>query len=201
MRTTEQPRQATGQRRRQILDGALRCFTQHGFDATTMEQIRNTSGASHGSIYHHFGSKEAIALALYVEGMHEYQERMMRELRKQTSGEAGIRAIIACHMKWIAEDRSRALYLTRTGTAEASGATAAHIAEVNREFFRTIYEWFQPYVERGEMIEVPEDLYATLILGPTTHFARHWLAGRESVALDEAAEIFAAAAWKSLRAD
>lgn len=200
MNASQQLRQATGQRRRQILDGAMRCFTEHGFDATTMEQIRNTSGASHGSIYHHFGSKEAIALALYVEGMHEYQERIVRELRQQTSAEAGIRAIIGCHMKWIAEDSSRALYLTRTGMAEASGETATRIAEANREFFRAIHEWFQPYIERGEMIRVPDDLYVSLILGPTTHFARHWLAGRETVDLNQAADIFAAIAWKSLQA-
>src|SRR5438552_9749338 len=191
---------ASGQRRRQILDGALSCFMKHGFEATTIERIRHSSGASHGSIYHHFGSKEAIALALYKEGMHEYQERMLKELRKQTNPEAGIRAIIACHMQWIAADHDRALYLTRTGTAEASGETAACIAGVNREFFHAVYEWFKPYIDRGEMAQVPEDLYVSLILGSTTHFARHWLAGRETVDLTKAAEVFTAAAWKSLRA-
>ena len=50
------------------------------------------------------------------------------------------------------------------------------------------------------MAQVPEDLYVSLILGSTTHFARHWLAGRETVDLTKAAEVFTAAAWKSLRA-
>lgn len=197
MRTRE-PREGTGRRRRQILDGALRCFTKHGFDATTMEQIRHSSGASHGSIYHHFGSKEAIALALYEEGMREYQQRMLAVLGKQTTVKGGIRAVIACHMDWIAEDRERALYLTRTGMAEATGATALRIAAINHAFFHSLYEWFKPYVERGEMVRAPEDLYVSLILGATTHFARHWLAGREKVDLTKAAEVFTAAACKAL---
>lgn len=199
MSDTAQLRPATGQRRRQILDGALRCFMKHGVDATTMEQIRDVSGASHGSIYHHFGSKEAIALALYAEGMHEYQQRIVKELQRQKSAEAGICAIIGCHMKWIAEDRDRALYLTRVGTAEASGATAARIAEINRAFFHALHDWLRPFIERGEIVAVPEDLYVSLILGPTTHFSRHWLAGRETIDPRKAADVFAAAAWNALR--
>lgn len=195
---TRQPREQTGRRRREILDGALRCFTRQGFDATTIEQIRHSSGASHGSIYHHFGSKEAIALALYEEGMREYQQRMLTALKKQTTIEGGIRAVITCHMHWIAEDRDRALYLTRTGMTETTGTTALRIAAINRDFFHSLYEWFRPFVERGEMIKAPEDLYVSLILGASTHFARHWLAGREKVDLPKAVEVFTAAACKAL---
>ena len=36
---------------------------------TIFEDVRMRSGASVGSIYHHFGSKEGIAGALYLAGM------------------------------------------------------------------------------------------------------------------------------------
>ena len=55
-------------RRQAILDAALACFTNKGFTETTMEDIRIRSGASTGSIYHHFSNKEMLARALYLEG-------------------------------------------------------------------------------------------------------------------------------------
>src|SRR5438034_9109023 len=113
MKTHDPARRATHRRRRQILDGALSCFIKHGFEATTIEQIRVTSGASHGSIYHHFGSKEAIALALYVEGMHEYQQQVLTQLERQSTAAHGIRAMIAAHLEWVMAHPARALYLTR----------------------------------------------------------------------------------------
>ena len=49
----------SGERRRtEILDAALRCFDRRGVTATTIEDIRAESGASIGSIYHQFTSKD-----------------------------------------------------------------------------------------------------------------------------------------------
>jgi AcrR family transcriptional regulator len=163
-----------------------------------MDQIRRASGASHGSIYHHFGSKEAIALALYVEGLHDYKAQVFARLRPQTTARDGIRAIIAAHLASVAASPERALFLTRTDLADASDETAQRIAEVNQEFFRAIYGWLRPFIDRGEVVRVPPALYVPLILGPTAHFARHWLAHRMALDLNEVAETFATAAWKSL---
>src|SRR5215470_14374357 len=65
---------ASERRRKSILDAALACFLERGVAATTTEEIRDRSGASIGSIYHHFGDKEGLAGALYVEGIRSYQE-------------------------------------------------------------------------------------------------------------------------------
>jgi AcrR family transcriptional regulator len=46
---------ATQQR---ILDAATEVFSAHGFTAATMADIVDYSGASIGSIYHHFGGKK-----------------------------------------------------------------------------------------------------------------------------------------------
>jgi AcrR family transcriptional regulator len=192
---------SSGHRRRQILDAALSCFLDQGFDATTIEQIRAASGASHGSIYHHFGSKEAIALALYVEGIQEYQTNVLTALRRQTTARAGIRALIAAHLAWVEANPERSLYVTRVDMSDASGPTAQRIAEVNQDFFRAVHEWLLPFVEKGEVIRVPSALYVPLVLGPTAHFARHWLAHRMALDFGEVADVFAGAAWKALKAE
>ena len=47
-------------RRQQILEAALACFSEDGFHQTGMADIVKRSGLSHGAVYLYFPSKEAI---------------------------------------------------------------------------------------------------------------------------------------------
>src|SRR5215470_3712527 len=82
-------RQGSHDRQRAILMAALDCFSTRGVSATTIEDIRAKSGASIGSIYHHFRSKENLAATLYVEGLREYHAGLLRALRRCRSAEYG----------------------------------------------------------------------------------------------------------------
>ncbi len=55
------------ERRRQILDAALACFSEAGFHKTGMADIVRRSGLSHGAVYLYFPSKDAIIEALAVD--------------------------------------------------------------------------------------------------------------------------------------
>ena len=46
---------------------ALRLFSQRGYFNTSIHDIRREAGVSIGAIYHHFGTKEKLARALYDE--------------------------------------------------------------------------------------------------------------------------------------
>jgi AcrR family transcriptional regulator len=74
-------------RRREILDAALACFVEKGLVVTTIDEIRLAAGASIGSLYHHFDSKEDLAAALYVEGLRDYQEGAVAELHAHPGAE------------------------------------------------------------------------------------------------------------------
>src|ERR1700760_3240080 len=52
------------ERRQQILDAALRCFSRDGFHATTTADIVRESGISQGALYLYFATKEDIVVAL-----------------------------------------------------------------------------------------------------------------------------------------
>ncbi|MBC3192499.1 TetR/AcrR family transcriptional regulator [Pseudonocardia sp. C8] len=61
------PRVSTDQlaaRRRQILDGARRCFADHGYEGATVRRLEEYTGLSRGAIFHYFRDKEALFLAL-----------------------------------------------------------------------------------------------------------------------------------------
>ncbi|VZH85287.1 TetR/AcrR family transcriptional regulator [Corynebacterium rouxii] len=51
-------------RRQEILEGARRCFAEHGYEGATVRRLEETVGKSRGAIFHHFSDKENLFLAL-----------------------------------------------------------------------------------------------------------------------------------------
>jgi len=191
-------RQATRKRRRAILDAALSCFLQNGFEAATIEHIRDASGASFGSIYHHFGSKQAIAAALYVEGLAKLETALQHARQDQTDVRAGLRAQIQAYFEWLEHHKGMALFLFRVSTADQVGRAAEQIDSVNYQSQQKLSDWLRPFVEVGEVVRMPTDLYDTVVFGPCSHFARHWLAGREELRFEDVVEHLSTSIIRSL---
>ena len=55
-----------------ILEAALRCFADLGYDATRVRHIADAAGVSEGALYRHFESKEALARELFAGYMSAY---------------------------------------------------------------------------------------------------------------------------------
>jgi AcrR family transcriptional regulator len=59
-------RQARGEHTRiRILETAALAFAEHGYDGTSLNAIVRASGLTKGAFYHHFASKEELALATF----------------------------------------------------------------------------------------------------------------------------------------
>lgn len=192
-------RHATEHRRQEILNAALACFLESGVAGATIEQIRLASKASHGSIYHLFRSKDEIALTLFIDGMRAYHRKLLDAAEKKRSARGKIRAMIATHLQGVVDDPRLALYLTRLGMADDSGAIDEQYQSLNDEFTQAVWNQIQPFVERGEIVRHPKELYFSLIIGPCAHLSRNWLRGRVQCDLVAATDSLADAAWKSLR--
>lgn len=54
-------------RRRQILAGARECFGRFGYEGATVRRLEESTRLSRGAIFHHFGDKDALFLALALE--------------------------------------------------------------------------------------------------------------------------------------
>lgn len=67
------------ERRAQILQGALYCFAEKGFQATTINDIAQYLQVSKGAIYTYFKSKEEI----YIELMRERTQSVIAEIKEQ----------------------------------------------------------------------------------------------------------------------
>ena len=80
----------TAQTRRSILDAARDAFLHHGYDDVSIADIVASSGISVGSIYHHFGGKSELFIALYLTHRKDYEDAV--RVAVTASRQAGVTA-------------------------------------------------------------------------------------------------------------
>jgi len=192
-------RAATGERRRQILDAALHCFAENGYEATTLSQIRDRSGASTGSIYHLFSSKQEIAGAVYLDGLREYQKGFLDVIAHRTGAEGVVRACVEYYLQWVEDNERLARFILHTRRAELVPAVRDELRTMNRAFFGALANVIERYVASGDIKPMPRELFHAVVMGPAHEYTRHWLAGRRRVPLGEALSLLGEASWDAVR--
>ena len=181
-------------RKQEILGAALRGFAEKGLAGTTVQEVRRRSGASVGSIYHHFGDKEGIAAALYIDALRDYQEGFLAVLADGDDPELTVKALVRHHLRWVAADRDRARFLLSGHPPRAADG----IAELNRRILRATSDWLDTHVRAGRMQPVAFELFYALLIGPAQEFCRYWLEGRMRTSMRGAEAALAGAAWRAL---
>jgi AcrR family transcriptional regulator len=193
-------REATRVRRADILDAALECFTRSGFEGTTMEDIRAESGASIGSIYHHFGGKEQLAAALHLEGLADYQESFVRALSGSAAAERAVKGVVRNHLRWVARNPKLARFMLSGREPEVARASQESLVAMNQRLIEVTRAWIEREVAAGRLRPMPTRLYYAVLIGPAHEFARQWLSDPEPRAIEKAAPLLAEAAWRAVRA-
>lgn len=187
----------TQSRRKAILDAALLSFLSKGFTDTTMEDIRQASGASTGSIYHHFENKEKIAIELYRDGRNELNLALFKALQTKNPGE-GLKELVRNYLDWFEHSPDLGLYVIQAASTEYLGRHVEEVRQSLDSFQQHFFEWLNPFIETGEIAVYPQYLYIPLALGPSREFIRIWLRKRIPAQLHEVRESLAEAALQVL---
>lgn len=187
-------------RKDDILQAALACFSESGVDATTIEMIRDRSGASIGSLYHHFGNRERIIGALYLEGIGQYAALLDAGLREGMSAEATVKLFVTCYIDWVVAHPDWARFILHNRGRVEAGEMGEQLREANRQQGRRIAELLAVHRQAGAFRDMPFELFNSVVIGPTHDYVRNWLAGRTRVELADCRDLLAEIAWESVRA-
>lgn len=58
---------ASEDKRKRILDAAIRVFAEHGYHGSRVADIAEDAGVAHGLLYHYFASKDDVLKTIFVE--------------------------------------------------------------------------------------------------------------------------------------
>src|SRR5260370_22499409 len=173
----------TETRRQAILKAALKSFSTKGFTETTMEDIKKLSGASTGSIYHHFENKEMLAQALYLEGRSDLNASLLASITGKPPRE-GIKDLIYAYIDWFEQHPDLGQFAMQAGSTEYLGSYVKVLrknillALPSENFPQQFMDWLVPYIEDGTIARFPLKLYMPLTIGPGREYVRHWLRSR-----------------------
>src|SRR5438270_12811003 len=134
-------RASTAVRRQAILDAALELFAERGLAGTSIDDICVASGASNGSLYHHFGSKEGIAAALYANAIVDYQRGALEVFRNAQSAEAGFRGCVEHYLQWVHDHHELAVLMLAVEHGDVRDLAADAVATLNDAFRRETGVW------------------------------------------------------------
>ena len=155
MTTSAQARRwaKTGATQQRILDAATEVFATRGFTAATMADVVAVSGASIGSIYHHFGGKSELFLAIFEQMAGAVDRRIdaaMRQAEDQLDGRRVFELHVRAYLEAMWDNRRLARVLT-------SGDTPAGFEIARRDRMQAAFRSWMAVLEldkslRGQLL-------------------------------------------------
>ncbi|MCF8480592.1 MAG: TetR/AcrR family transcriptional regulator [Rhodospirillum sp.] len=187
-----------GQTRGLILEAALACFLEKGIAGTSIAEIRARSGATTGSIYHFFGGKEDIALALCAEGLTSWAEAV-RAVPAEGTPEAVIRAMVVGVIDWALENAAMHRFLLQGEVLAPVAARRSEMVDVMMEARLSQERILRDLTARGAIRPLAWDLARAIILGPAESYLKALAQGAAAATPEEAKRDLGGAAWAALR--
>lgn len=172
------------ERRAEILDAAVRLFSERGYYVTTIQQIARASGVSIGLIYQYFGDKEDILFLSLKRVLDRYETEIPAHLEGLTEPVDRLCTAIWAYCAIVDELRYAAVLTYRsTKSLRADRRTLIQDAErkTNQLFERCVNECMQG----GYMREVDEFLFAYQVVMFCHAWALKYWALRDRYSLGE----------------
>ena len=199
---SEQNRQtATAVRQAAILAATLELVGEKGVTAVTMNDICARSGASVGSVYHHFKDREGVLYALYRQCFDDCFAQLRTVVHAATEAKQGITALVRTYLSWVEANPARATFIYEASQGTLLRGYSQEIMAFKGTFYADIFAWMSPFVESGELLRLPPWAYDAIMMGPAHEFARRWLGGMQELSMAEAQTIIAEAVWRAIRLD
>lgn len=185
-------------RRQEILDAALALVDGGGLTALTMGRLAAASGASNGSIYHHFGSRAGVLTALYRDSFSRCVAALAVALDDRPAARV-VPELAERFLDWVAEHPTRARFLYTASAAPDLSAAADEVQRHKSDVFAPVAAWMTQRAEAGELRRLPVWALDPVVMGPAHECARRFLAAPDAFDLAAARGVVAEATWAMVR--
>jgi AcrR family transcriptional regulator len=178
---------ASEEKRRTILDAAVRVFARKGYHSARVGDIAEEAGVAHGLLYHYFASKEQLLETVFRETWSALLEAFARVAESDEPAREQLRQVAAILLRSWRRDPDLVRVLVReVGRSQSLPARAGEIGAV--------FEAIERIVERGQgagelRTDVDARLAGWIFYGAIEEILTGWVLGQ----LDDGDEDVAAA--------
>jgi TetR/AcrR family fatty acid metabolism transcriptional regulator len=164
-------------RRRAILDAAVRVFARQGFHACRVSDIADEAGVAYGLLYHYFPSKEEVLNTLFLERWGV----MLEMIREVDAEQIPVREKLGAIASFIVEsyrhdpDLMKVIIVEVTRAANSFGQT--HLGQI-REAYRMIGEIVTKAQQEGIFkADIDAEFAAMTFYGAIEQVLTGWIFG------------------------
>ena len=168
-------RPRTTDKRRRILDAAVRVFARKGYFSARVSDIAKKAGVADGTIYLYFRNKEDLLVRLFDEVMSVHVEEARQAVRALPSAPERLLAIAERHLAVLGENRDLAAVFQvelRQSTRFMERFTASWL----RDYFALLDEVIEEGQRDGSLrADVGRRLAAKVLFGALDETVTSWL--------------------------
>jgi TetR/AcrR family transcriptional regulator len=137
-----EPDSAARSTRRQILDEAIACFSQAGYDGTSLNDIAAGVGIRRPSLLHHFPSKEALYQEVFEHLLSDWFDRLAGAIVAPETGWNKVELVLRAGFRFFADNPSY-VRLVRREAIDGGQHLGIDLASVLRPTFDLAAAYFE----------------------------------------------------------
>ncbi|MGN6867508.1 MAG: TetR/AcrR family transcriptional regulator [Solirubrobacteraceae bacterium] len=176
---------AAADKRRMILDAAMRVFARQGFHTCRVSDIADEAGVAYGLVYHDFSSKDEILDTLFLERWNVMLQAIAEADRSHPSPREKLRAIAGFIVDSYRHEPELMKVIVVEVTRAANTFGRTHLTKI-----REAYEQIAGIVARAQAegvfrAEITPEFGALAFYGSIEQVLTRWIFDRDAVDEDE----------------
>ena len=151
-----------------IVVEARRCFADHGYDGTSLNDIAAAVGLRRPSLLHHFPSKEAIYAEVFRISLEEWGARVEGSIAEQMEGWKQVDLVITTGFRFFQEN-PEFVRIVRREALDGGANLGIDLGASLRPFMQRAMNWFEREMDAGRFRRV--DTEQLLLTGYSVMFS------------------------------
>jgi TetR/AcrR family transcriptional regulator, fatty acid metabolism regulator protein len=171
------PRVSSADRRRQLLDAAVKVFARSGFNQCRVSDIADEAGVAYGLLYHYFRSKDEVLDTLFLERWNVLCDAIVAVDAREVPAREKLHAVAAFIIDSYRHDPDvmKVIIVEVTRAANSFGRT--HVEDIRRAY-AGIAEIVRKGQAEGELRDVVDPGFAALAFyGAIEQVLTGWIFG------------------------
>ena len=162
-------------RRRQILDAAIRVFARQGFNACRVSDIAREANVAYGLVYHYFDSKDQVLNELFVERWSLLLQAIEEVDQRDVPAREKLDAVAGFIIDSYRHDPELMKVIIVEVTRAANSFTRTHLKEI-RQAFDLIAKIVRDAQEAGDFrADIDPDFASMLFYGAIEQLLSAWV--------------------------